>query len=161
METEKNEVGEGASVSEEGMRVGKASAESEEAEEDKGTEEAEARERSGSGGGSGRESEERLEEEGVSFGEILRALRRSRVRTEILMYLYKIYPKASYPAEISRNTGIDPTNVLGGLRGMGSRFDEANSLLKLGLVEKIERGNATYYRISERGKAFIESLKMP
>ena len=151
---------EGASVSEEGMRVGKASAESGEAEEAKGTEEAEAGERSG-GGGSGRESEERLEEEGVSFGEILRALRRSRVRTEILMYLYKIYPKASYPAEISRNTGIDPTNVLGGLRGMGSRFDEANSLLKLGLVEKIERGNATYYRISERGKAFIESLKMP
>ena len=150
----KSEVGEGAGVSKVGMRVEKASAESEEAE---GTEEAEARERSGGG----RESEERLEEEGVSFGEILRALRRSRVRTEILMYLYKIYPKASYPAEISRNTGIDPTNVLGGLRGMGSRFDEANSLLKLGLVEKIERGNATYYRISERGKAFIESLKMP
>jgi len=144
---------EGASVSEEGMRVEKVSAEAEEAEE------AEARERERGGGG--RESEERLEEEGVSFGEILRALRRSRVRTEILMYLYKIYPKASYPAEISRNTGIDPTNVLGGLRGMGSRFDEANSLLKLGLVEKIERGNATYYRISERGKAFIESLKMP
>jgi len=160
VETEKNEVGEGASVSEGGMRVEKASAEAEEAEEAKGTEEAEAGERSG-GGGSGRESEERSEEEGVSFGEILRALRRSRVRTEILMYLYKIYPKASYPAEISRNTGIDPTNVLGGLRGMGSRFDEANSLLKLGLVEKIERGNATYYRISERGKAFIESLKMP
>jgi len=162
VETGKSEVGEGAAgVSEGGMRVEKASAESEEAEEaeeDKGTEEAEARERSGSG----RESEERLEEEeGVSFGEILRALRRSRVRTEILMYLYKIYPKASYPAEISRNTGIDPTNVLGGLRGMGSRFDEANSLLKLGLVEKIKRGNATYYRISERGKAFIESLKMP
>ncbi|MCW3135716.1 MAG: putative transcriptional regulator [Canidatus Methanoxibalbensis ujae] len=106
-----------------------------------------------------REREEEAEE-GVSFGEILRALRRSRVRTEILMYLYKIYPNASYPAEISRNTGIDPTNILGGLRGMGSRFDEANSLLKLGLVEKIERGNATYYRISERGKAFIESLKM-
>ena len=157
METGKNEVGEGAGVSERGMRVEKASAESEEAEE---AGEAEAREQSGSGGGSGRESEERSEEEGVSFGEILRALRRSRVRTEILMYLYKIYPKASYPAEISRNTGIDPTNVLGGLRGMGSRFDEANSLLKLGLVEKIERGNATYYRISERGKAFIESLKM-
>ena len=79
METEKNEVGEGAAgVSGGGMRVEKASAESEEAE---GTEKTEARKRSGSGGG--RESEERLEEEGVSFGEILRALRRSRVRTEI------------------------------------------------------------------------------
>ena len=29
----------------------------------------------------------------------------------------KIYPEASYPAEISRNIGIDSTNILGGLRG--------------------------------------------
>jgi len=53
--------------------------------------------------------------EEVEFEVVLRSLRRSRVRTEIVMYLYKIYPKASYPAEISRNTGIDPTNILGGL----------------------------------------------
>ncbi|RLG36382.1 hypothetical protein DRN79_04975, partial [Methanosarcinales archaeon] len=114
-----------AKVSEGGMRV----YEREESEETESGEESNPE----------REREEEAEE-GVSFGEILRALRRSRVRTEILMYLYKIYPNASYPAEISRNTGIDPTNILGGLRGMGSRFDEANSLLKLGLVEKIERG---------------------
>jgi hypothetical protein len=95
----------------------------------------------------------------VGFEEILRALRRSRVRTEILMYLYKIYPRASYPAEISRNTGIDSTNILGGLRGMSSRFDESSSLLKQGIVEKIERGDVTYYRLSERGKALVESLR--
>lgn len=97
--------------------------------------------------------------EEVRFEEVLRALRRSRVRTEIVMYLYKIYPKASYPAEISRNTGIDPTNVLGGLRGMGSRFDTSNSLLKQGVVEKIEREKATYYRLSELGKTLIESIQ--
>jgi predicted transcriptional regulator with HTH domain len=95
----------------------------------------------------------------VEFEEILRSLRRSRVRTEIIMYLYKIYPRASYPAEISRNTGIDSTNILGGLRGMGSRFDESNSLLSQGVVEKLELGNATYYRLSERGKALVESLQ--
>jgi predicted transcriptional regulator with HTH domain len=95
----------------------------------------------------------------VGFEEILRSLRRSRVRTEIIMYLYKIYPRASYPAEISRNTGIDSTNILGGLRGMGSRFDESNSLLSQGVVEKIELGDATYYRLSERGKALVESLQ--
>jgi len=91
--------------------------------------------------------------------EFLRSLRRSRVRTEIVMYLYKIYPRASYPAEISRNTGIDPTNILGGLRGMGTRFDESNSLLTQGVVEKIEHEKATYYRLSERGKSLIESIQ--
>ncbi|MEA1998592.1 MAG: archaellum operon transcriptional activator EarA family protein [Euryarchaeota archaeon] len=50
--------------------------------------------------------------EELQFEEVLRSLRRSQVRTEIVMYLYKIYPNAPYPAESSRNTGIDPTNIL-------------------------------------------------
>ena len=92
--------------------------------------------------------------------QILRSLRRSRVRTEIVMYLYKIYPDASYPADIARNIGIDPTNILGGLRGMGSRYDKSNSLIERGVVEKVELEDATYYRLSERGKSVIESLGM-
>jgi len=92
--------------------------------------------------------------------DVSRALRRSRVRTEIMMYLYKIYPRASYPAEISRNTGIDPTNILGGLRGMGNRFDETNSLLQSGLVDKIERDNIMYYRLSEPGKKLLEEMEL-
>lgn len=101
--------------------------------------------------------EEKVEE--VGFEDVFRSLRRSRVRTEILMFLYKNYPSASYPAEIARHTGIDPTNILGGLRGMGGRFDESSSLIKIRLVEKVELGNATYYRLSERSKSFIESLR--
>ena len=96
----------------------------------------------------------------AGFEDVFRSLRRSRVRTEILMYLYNKYPGASYPAEIARNTGIDPSNILGGLRGTG-RFDASNSLLKQGVVEKIERENATYYRLSERGKSLIESIQSP
>ncbi len=91
---------------------------------------------------------------------ISRSLRRSRVRTEIVMYLYKIYPEDSYPAEMSRNIGIDPTNILGGLRGMSNRFDESNSLLKMGLVDRIERDNVAYYRLSEPGKDLVESLSL-
>nr|CBH38779.1 hypothetical protein, DUF1495 family [uncultured archaeon]CBH39845.1 hypothetical protein, DUF1495 family [uncultured archaeon] len=89
---------------------------------------------------------------------VLRSLRRSRVRTEVAMYLYKIYPEASYPAEIGRNIGIEPTNILGGLRGMNHRFDESNSLLGMGLVDKIGDNGSTYYKLSERGKSLIEEL---
>ena len=89
---------------------------------------------------------------------VLRSLRRSRVRTEVAMYLYKIYPEASYPADIARNIGIEPTNILGGLRGMNHRFDESNSLLGLGLVDKIGDNGATYYQLSEHGKSLIEEL---
>jgi predicted transcriptional regulator with HTH domain len=95
------------------------------------------------------------------FGpQVLRSLRRSRVRTEIVMYLYKIYPNLSYPADIARNIGIDPTNILGGLRGMGSRYDKSNSLIERGIVEKVELENTTYYRLSKRGKSLIENLNM-
>ena len=92
------------------------------------------------------------------FGGLTRSLRRSRVRSEILMYLYNNYPEASYPAEIARDTGIDPTNILKGLKGTG-RFDAAKSLLKQGVVETIERGNETCYRLSEQGKSLIEQMQ--
>jgi predicted transcriptional regulator with HTH domain len=85
-------------------------------------------------------------------------LRRSRVRTEILMYLYSNYPKASQPEEISRDTGIDLKNVLRGLTGKGGWFMESDALLKQGVVEQIEEGGSTYYRLTERGKSMIESM---
>jgi predicted transcriptional regulator with HTH domain len=94
----------------------------------------------------------------AGFEDISRSLKKSRVRSEIMMYLYNNYPEASYPAEIAKNTGIDPTNVLKGLTGTGW-FGVANSLLKQGVVEKMERGNETYYRLSERGKSLIESMR--
>jgi predicted transcriptional regulator with HTH domain len=92
--------------------------------------------------------------------QVSRSLRRSKVRTEVAMYLYKIYPGASYPADICRNIGVEPTNVLGALRGMGKRFDSSNSLVGLGLVDEISVNGATYYRLSERGKSLIETLNL-
>jgi predicted transcriptional regulator with HTH domain len=40
--------------------------------------------------------------EEVGFEDVFRSLGGSRVRTETLMFLYKTYPMASYPAEIAR-----------------------------------------------------------
>ena len=90
---------------------------------------------------------------------MLRSLRKSRVRTEIIMYLYTIYPEVSYPTDIARNTRIDATNVLGGLRGMGNGFiAKSKALLEIRLVDKIERADRTCYRLSERGKSLIENM---
>ena len=101
-----------------------------------------------------------MSEEHQLESQILRSLRRSRVRTEIVMYLYKIYPNASYPADIARNIGIDPTNILGGLRGMGSRYDKSNSLIERGVVERVDLEDVTYYQLSKRGKSLLESFGM-
>ena len=94
----------------------------------------------------------------AGFEDISRSLKKSRVRSEIMMYLYNTYPEASYPAEIAENTGIDPTNILKGLSGTGW-FGAAKSLLNQGVVEKMERGDETSYRLSERGKSLIEGMQ--
>ncbi|HJH27722.1 MAG TPA: transcriptional regulator [Methanophagales archaeon] len=92
----------------------------------------------------------------AGLGDVSQSLRKSRVRSEIMMYLYNNYPEASHPAEIAKNTGIDSKNVLKGLRGTGW-LNVAKSLLKQGVVEEIERENETYYRLSEHGKSLVES----
>ena len=92
----------------------------------------------------------------VGFGDISRTIRTSRVRSEILMYLYSNYPEASYPGEIAKDTGIEQRNIVKGLKGSGW-FDAAKSLLRQGFVEEIEREGETYYRLSEHGKSMIES----
>jgi CheY-like chemotaxis protein/predicted transcriptional regulator with HTH domain len=90
--------------------------------------------------------------------QIMRSLRKSRVRREIIMYLNTIYPEASYPTDIARNTGMDATNVLGGLRGLGSRFGKSKSLLEIGLVDMVEHEEGTSYQLSKRGKSLIVKL---
>ncbi|RZN34451.1 MAG: hypothetical protein EFT35_09445 [Methanophagales archaeon ANME-1-THS] len=86
-------------------------------------------------------------------------LRRSRVRTEILMYLYSTYPKASQPDEIAQKTGIELKTVLRGLTGKGGGFMESDALLKQGVVEQIEQGGSTYYRLTESFKSMLESMR--
>lgn len=91
--------------------------------------------------------------------EILRSIRKSRLREEILFFLYDIKPEYSYPSEIARNVRSDPSNVLGCLKGMRKRYSEKRSLLELRLVEILEKDGKSYYGITEKGKEVTEYLK--
>ncbi len=98
-------------------------------------------------------------EQGLELGK-LSSLERSTEKTEIVMYLHKIYPKTSDPTDISTHTGMDPATVLVELHGTSST-DQSNSLLEMGFVDKIEQGDVTCYKLTEQGKSMIESAKPP
>lgn len=90
---------------------------------------------------------------------VIRALRRSNVRKKIAEYLFDISPSSSYTSEIAYNVKTTPTNVIGALRGMESRYKEEESLLRLGLVEEKKSGkNIRLYGLTSFGKKVVESL---
>jgi len=91
---------------------------------------------------------------------IIRALRRSNVRKKIAEYLFDISPSSSYTSEIAYNVKTTPTNVIGAIRGMQSRYKEEESLLKLGLVEEnMEGKNIKLYSLTSFGKQVVQQLK--
>ncbi len=90
---------------------------------------------------------------------ILRSIRKSRLREEILLFLYEIRPQYSYPSEIARNVRSDPSNVLGCLKGMSKRYSEDKSLLELNLIKILEKDGKSYYGVSEKGKKVSKYLK--
>jgi len=91
---------------------------------------------------------------------VIRALRRSNVRKKIAEYLFEISPSSSYTSEIAYNVKTTPTNVIGAMRGMESRYKEDESLLGLGFVEEKKGGkNIRLYGLTSFGKEVMESLK--
>ena len=91
---------------------------------------------------------------------VVRALRRSNVRKKIAEYLFDISPSCSYTSEIAYNVKTTPTNVIGALRGMGSRYKEDESLLSLNIVEEKSGGkNIKLYGLTPFGREIIESLQ--
>jgi len=90
---------------------------------------------------------------------VIRALRRSNVRKRIADYLFDISPSCSYTSEIAYNVKTTPTNVIGAIRGMESRYRPEESLLGLNIVEEKNAGkNIKLYGLTSFGKEIIESL---
>ncbi|MCK4365684.1 MAG: hypothetical protein KAW45_06510 [Thermoplasmatales archaeon] len=90
---------------------------------------------------------------------VIRALRRSNVRKKIAEYLFDISPSCSYTSEIAYNVKTTPTNVIGAIRGMGSRYKEEESLISLDLIEEKSGGkNIKLYGLTSFGREMIESL---
>ena len=91
---------------------------------------------------------------------IIRSLRRSNIRKKIADYLFEIRPSGSYTSEIAYNVKTTPTNVLGAIRGMGSRYKVEESLISLEIVEQVESDrNIKIYKLTDFGKEIIESLR--
>ncbi len=90
---------------------------------------------------------------------IIRALRRSNVRKKIAEYLFEISPSCSYTSEIAYNVKTTPTNVIGALRGMESRYREEESLLNLNIVEEKSGGkNIRLYGLTTFGREMMEEV---
>jgi len=91
---------------------------------------------------------------------IIRSLRRSNIRKKIAEYLFEISPSGSYTSEIAYNVKTTSTNVLGAIRGMGSRYKEEESLIALDIVEQVTGGSdVKLYKLTDFGKEIVESLK--
>lgn len=91
---------------------------------------------------------------------VIRSLRRSNIRKKIAEYLYDISPSGSYTSEIAYNCKTTPTNVIGAIRGMGTRYKIEESLIGLEIVEQVTGGkDVKIYKITDLGKKIIEDMK--
>ncbi len=90
----------------------------------------------------------------------VRALRRSNVRIKIAEYLSEISPNYSYTADIAYHVRTTPSNVIGAIRGMETRYKEDESLLMLDIVEEKNcRNNIKLYGITTFGKEMLREIK--
>lgn len=91
---------------------------------------------------------------------VIRSLRRSNVRKKIADYLFEISPSGSYTSDIAYNVKTTPTNVIGAIRGMNSRYRNDESLLSLNIVEQIEGGkNVKIYKLTDFGKEMLQRMR--
>ena len=89
-----------------------------------------------------------------------RALRRSNIRKKITEYLFDISPSYSYTSEIAYSINTTPSNVLGALRGMNSRYRVDESLLGLDIVEmKKSNTNIKLYGLTPFGREIVEEIR--
>lgn len=93
---------------------------------------------------------------------IIRSLRRSSVRKKIAEYLFEISPSGSYTSEIAFSVKTTPTNVIGAIRGMNTRYRDDESLISLKIVEQIEGGkhrDIKLYKLTDFGKEIVTGLR--
>lgn len=91
---------------------------------------------------------------------VVRSLRRSNVRKKIAEYLFDISPSSSYTSEIAYHVKTTPTNVIGAIRGMESRYKEDESLISLEIVEEMHGGkNIKLYRLTDFGREIVETFR--
>jgi predicted transcriptional regulator with HTH domain len=90
----------------------------------------------------------------------VRALRRSNIRKKVTEYLFNISPSYSYTSDIAYHVRTTPSNVIGAIRGLQTRYKEEESLLSLGIItEKSYGNNIKLYGITPFGKEMFKTMK--
>ena len=75
-------------------------------------------------------------------------------------FFFEISPSGSYTSDIAYNVKTTPTNVIGALRGMNTRYRDDESLLSLNIVEQINGGkNVKIYKLTDFGREILQSMK--
>lgn len=85
------------------------------------------------------------------------ALRRSRVRAEILLAL-EAHGRMTLP-DLARLTGAHPQNVERAIRGDGVRYRYDTSLWSLGLVDITDPDGADVYELTSIGRGVAWALR--
>jgi predicted transcriptional regulator with HTH domain len=90
----------------------------------------------------------------------VRALRRSNIRKKVAEYLFDISPSYSYTSDIAYHVRTTPSNVIGAIRGIQTRYKEEESLLSLGIISEKNHGkNIKLYGITAFGKEMLKTMK--
>lgn len=91
---------------------------------------------------------------------VIKSLSKSIVWKKIADYLFEISPSGSYTSEIAYKIKTTPTNVIGAIRGMSSRYKNDESLLNLKIVEQIDGSkNIKVYKITEFWKEILQIIE--
>ncbi len=77
----------------------------------------------------------------MKLGQIIRALRRSRIRREIVQLLCTV-DEPLYASAIADLIKASYVNVIGALRGLNGRYV---SLIGLGILRELRMGNHVFY----------------
>jgi predicted transcriptional regulator with HTH domain len=87
--------------------------------------------------------------------EIVKSLKRSRIRARILLFIYRQYFRQANLKVICKELGICPGNALGALIGSKKRYKVEASLVGLELMERLEIDadgrKIIQYKITEKG----------
>ncbi len=85
----------------------------------------------------------------MKLGQIIRALRRSRIRREIVQLLCTV-DEPLYVSAIADLIKANYVNVIGALRGLNGRYASSESLIGLGIVKELKIGNHTFYLLTNK-----------
>jgi predicted transcriptional regulator with HTH domain len=95
--------------------------------------------------------------------EVMKSLRRSKIRIVVLLFIAQSYFRQANLKELCKGLNICASNILGALNGYKGRYKFEESLVGLGLVERVEYlidgHKLIHYRLTEKGARIAGMLE--